>query len=78
MSEYIEWGALTNIIVVSLLVGAGLPALFAIAVRSLEAPHARRADGTRPAWRVTVAIVCLSIVLATVIGTVVYIAAGGH
>lgn len=78
MSQYVEWGALANIIVIGLVFGAGLPTLFALGVRVLESPHARREDGTRPAWRMAVALTCLGVVAVSVIGAVVFVAAGGH
>jgi hypothetical protein len=35
MSDFIEWGALGQVLVVGLLVGAGIPALFALGLRLL-------------------------------------------
>ncbi len=78
MSEFIEWGALANVVVVGLLVGAGLPTLFALGVRSLAGPGARDEAGrVRPGRRV-IAWVYFGIVVATIAGAVAYIAAGGH
>ncbi len=78
MGTYVEWGALANILIFGLLVGAGLPALFALGVRALEGPGSRDADGNRPAVRVVLAAACFTVIVAAVIGAIVYIAAGGH
>ena len=78
MSTYIEWGALANILVFGLLVGAGLPALFALGVRALEGPGSRDAEGNRPTLRVVVAGACFTVIVAAIVGAIVYIAAGGH
>lgn len=78
MSTYVEWSALANILIFGLFVGAGLPALFALGVRALEGPGSRDADGNRPAARVVAAIACFAVIIAAVVGAIVYIAAGGH
>lgn len=78
MSQYIEWSALGNIIVFGILVGAGLPALFAVGVRTLAGPGARGADGEVTLGRKVIAGLCFGIALLTVLGAVAYIAAGGH
>ncbi len=85
MSEYIEWSALGQVIGVGLLVGAGLPALFALGLRLLS-PARRPADGAapevpapRPApWRVAVACLCFGIIVAAVVAGIAGIVAGGH
>jgi hypothetical protein len=56
-------GALWQVVLVGLLLGAGLPALFALGVRSL-------ASGVRPRPRppgIAGAVVCFGIVLAAVV-----------
>lgn len=78
MSSYVEWGALANIVVVGLLVGAGLPALFAVGVRAIAGPGARTADGRRSLARVTLAVVSFAVVVAAIAVAIVVIAAGGH
>ncbi len=78
MSEYIEWDALANIIVVGLVVGAGLPALFALGVRALAGQGAKDDAGQTVPWRRTAAIACFAVVIAAIVGAIAYIAAGGH
>ncbi|MEV6206271.1 hypothetical protein [Kitasatospora sp. NPDC051914] len=70
MNSWINLEALWKIIVVGLLAGAGLPALFAIGVRALN-PPARAGGATAghssagPLGR-TVAAVCFAVVLAAI------------
>lgn len=78
MSGFIEWGALANIIVVGLVLGAGLPALFALGVRALAAPGAKDDEGHVYAIRRVAAYACFAVIVLTVAGAIVYIAAGGH
>ena len=78
MTEYVEWDALANIVVVGLLLGAGLPALFAVGVRLLEGPGARHADGGQATWRVILAWACFATTAAAVIAAVALLASGGH
>lgn len=78
MSEYVEWGALANIVMVGLLFGAGLPALFALGVRAVAAPGAKRADGSIHPVRLAAAVACFAVILLAIVGAIVYIAAGGH
>ncbi|MFD0273556.1 hypothetical protein ACFVHB_06510 [Kitasatospora sp. NPDC127111] len=75
MNPWINLNALWKIIVVGLLAGAGLPALFAVGVRALN-PPARAGEGTAEeaaAGRATagplgraVAVVCFAVVLAAI------------
>ena len=78
MTQYVEWGALLNIVVVGLLVGAGLPALFALGVRALAGPGSADAEGKRPLIRTVAAIACFGVIIAAVLGALVFLAAGGH
>jgi hypothetical protein len=78
VSAYIEWGALGAIVVFGVLIGAGLPALFALGVRALEGPGARDADGRRSALRTTAGYACFAVALSTIAAAIVFIAAGGH
>ncbi|WP_061963207.1 hypothetical protein [Demequina aurantiaca] len=78
MSEYIEWGALANIVVVGVLFGAGVPALFALGVRATSSPAAIREDGTVSLPRRIVGFVCFSVIVLAIVGAIIYIAAGGH
>ena len=78
MSAYIEWGALANVLLVGTLVGAGLPALFAIGVRAIAGPGAKDEDGAVPFGRRALAWLCFGVALAAVAGAIVFLAAGGH
>lgn len=78
MTQFVEWDALGNILWVGLLVGAGLPALFAVGVRVLEGPGSHDKSGRRPVIRVVAAFTCFAVVVGAVVGAIVYIAAGGH
>ncbi|MEN5072797.1 hypothetical protein ABE437_03190 [Isoptericola cucumis] len=54
MSDFIEWGALGQVLVAGLIVGAGIPALFALGLRLLagtttEQAPAAPGTGERPA-----------------------------
>ncbi|MFD8707165.1 hypothetical protein ACFV1W_32025 [Kitasatospora sp. NPDC059648] len=70
MNSWINLDALWKILVAGVLVGAGLPALFAVGVRALNPPA--RADGaaaTRPAAGPLgrlVAVACFAVVLAAI------------
>ncbi|MDN4472336.1 hypothetical protein [Demequina zhanjiangensis] len=78
MSEYIEWSALGQVVLFGLIVGAGLPALFAVGVRALAGTGARDEDGHVRGSRAAVAIACFAVIIAAIVGAIVYIAAGGH
>lgn len=78
MSQFIEWSALGQVVVVSLLVGAGLPALFAVGVRLIASPGARDTSGALPLWRRAGAIAAFGSVAAAIAVAVAVIAAGGH
>lgn len=78
MTDFIEWGALANIVVIGLALGAGLPALFAVAVRALAGPGAVDDAGHRPSARVAVAGLCLAIVVGAIAAAIAIISSGGH
>lgn len=89
MSEFIEWGALGQVVVAGILVGAGLPALFALGLRLLNpvTPVLQRVDdGPAPApvetrtsrARRLGAMACFTVVLAAVVTGLGFIVAGGH
>ncbi|MFI2364732.1 hypothetical protein [Promicromonospora sp. NPDC019610] len=44
MSDFIEWGALGQVLVAGVLVGAGIPALFALGLRLLAGPAREREE----------------------------------
>ncbi len=78
MSEFVEWGVLGRIVVLGLVVGAGLPTLFAVGVRALAGPGSRDSAGRRPPARLAVAGLSLSVVLAAIVTAIVVISTGGH
>jgi len=76
MGTYIEWGALLNIMLFGLLIGAGLPALYALGVRSLDSSS--RAVGRAAMVRKVAAYACFAVVVAAILFALIFIAAGGH
>jgi hypothetical protein len=88
MSEFIEFDALLQVVVAGALVGAGLPALFALGVRLLAPAGAAVAvvEGaeaspttTRPTGvRLAAALVCFGTVLAACGVGIWFLASGGH
>lgn len=84
MSQWVDFKALWEIVVVGLLAGAGLPALFAIGMRALGSPGRGR-GGTRsddlvdgnPAG-MTIAGLCFATVLGAVGYGIYIIVASGH
>ena len=78
MSEYVNWNALANVAVVGLIVGAGLPTLFAVGVRALAGPGSRDHSGRRPPARVAIAMGSFGTVVAAIVVAVALIVSGGH
>ncbi|WP_084079460.1 hypothetical protein [Demequina sp. NBRC 110057] len=78
MNQFVEWDALANILIFGILVGAGLPTLFAFGVRLLAGPGAADAQGHVSRGRTVGAFVCFGLVVLAIAGAVAYIAAGGH
>ncbi len=78
MSEYVNWSALANVVVVGLIVGAGLPALFAVGVRALAGPGSRDQSGRRSPVRVGIAAASFGAVVMAIVVAVVLIVSGGH
>lgn len=92
MSEFIHVDALLQVVVAGALVGAGLPALFALGVRLLApaqgaalavegAPSGTDASpaATRPTGlRLTAAALCFGTVLAACAVGIWFLASGGH
>lgn len=78
MNTFVEWDALARILLLGILVGAGLPVLFAVGVRVLH-PHGDDArERSKAPWRKAVAIACFVVGALAVVGGIGYIAAGGH
>jgi len=81
MSNWISLSALWKIVVVGILLGAGLPALFAVGLRALSMPG----GGAQPAGPdsdqvvggsplgMTIAVVCFAVVLAAIAIGIYYI-----
>lgn len=78
MSNFIEWGALAQVVVIGIIVGAGLPLAFAVGVRSIAGRNARGEDGHVPRRRKVLAACSFGVVVLATLGAVAYIAAGGH
>jgi hypothetical protein len=84
MNDWINLTAIWEIVVVSLLAGAGLPALFAIGIRALGMPgkgHRTAADdelaGGNPAG-IAIAIGCFAVVVAATGYGIYIIVLSGH
>jgi hypothetical protein len=84
MNQWIDYTALWEIVVVGLLAGAGLPALFALGLRALATPgkgHVRTTErelvGGNPAG-IAVAALCFLIVLGAIGYGIYIIVASGH
>jgi len=78
MTGFIEWGALGRIVIVGLVVGAGLPALFAVGVRALAGPGSTNDAGQRPRLRLAVALACFAVIVSAIATAIVLIGRGGH
>lgn len=78
MNEFVEWGSLLNVFIFGLLVGAGVPAVYALGVRAIKNVDARDKNRHLPVWRKAVAVLCFGLCVAVVVTGVVFIAAGGH
>ncbi len=78
MSGFVEWRALVDVVVLGLVVGAGMPALFALGVRALAGAGSRDDAGHRPRIRVAAAIACLTVVAGAIVAALVIIGSGKH
>ncbi|MFE7509328.1 hypothetical protein [Promicromonospora sp. NPDC057488] len=87
MSDFIEWGALGQVLLAGVLVGAGIPALFALGLRLLAgttAPGAAPEPGVATATprptplRLAGAILCLVVVIGAVATGLFVVVSGGH
>jgi hypothetical protein len=72
----IDWGALAKVISVSLVVGAGLPSLFALGVRSLAHPDSFHPGGKRRRGRTATAVAYFAVVLSAACSAVILITNG--
>jgi len=78
MTDYVEWGALARIVVLGLVIGAGLPTLFAVGVRALVGPGSKTDAGRRPFAHVVIAAVSFAVVIVAIVTAIVIIGRGGH
>lgn len=92
MSGIIEWGALGQVVLVGLLVGAGVPALFALGLRLLtlpvragvvEAGGTHDGDATGPGATPGLArrlggYLCLALCVAAIATGLAFLVSGGH
>jgi len=76
MGSYVQWGALANIVVFGLIIGAGLPTLYGLGVRSLDSSS--RAVGRAAGLYKAGAYACFALVVLVIFGALAFIAAGGH
>ena len=76
MGSYVEWGALANIVFFGVIIGAGLPTLYALGVRSLDS--SARAVGRSATLYRAGAYACFAVVVLVILGALAFIAAGGH
>jgi hypothetical protein len=81
MSGIIEWGALGQVVLVGLLVGAGVPALFALGLRLLTLPVRVGAEGGDAApglVRRLGGYLCLALCVAAIATGLAFLVSGGH
>lgn len=79
MSGIIEWGALGQVVLVGLLVGAGVPALFALGLRLLTLPvRAGVGDAAPGLARRLGGYLCLALCVAAIATGLAFLVSGGH
>ena len=64
MDQFIDAGALLRVVVVSLLLGASIPAVFALGVRVLAT---EASTGPRPVIRTVTGFACFAVVVAAIV-----------
>ena len=79
MNQFIELDALFSVLAAGLVLGAGLPTLFAIGVKMLT-PQTTEAGDSLPisAGRKSIAFLCYGICIVAIVAGVFFLAAGGH
>jgi hypothetical protein len=83
-APWVDWTALWQIVVLGLLAGAGLPALFAAGLRALRMPGSRAATAGPDSGAVVggsvagiaIAAVCFAVVLAAIGWGIYFIVSG--
>jgi hypothetical protein len=81
VSGIIEWGALGQVVLVGLLVGAGVPALFALGLRLLTLPvrAGTGAGDTAPGLaRRLGGYLCLALCVGAIATGLAFLVSGGH
>jgi len=78
MSGFVEWGALGNIVVWGVLVGAGLPTIFALGVAVSQREDLKGKGKQIPRWRTAVAVICYGVIVAAILVAIAFIVSGGH
>ncbi len=75
MNSLIDFSALSSVVIAGVVLGAGLPALFAVGVRALVPV----AGATAPTLgRKSFAYACFGICALAILGGVAFLAYGGH
>ncbi|WP_029069381.1 hypothetical protein [Jonesia quinghaiensis] len=79
MSAFIEFDALLAVVVAGIVLGAGLPTLFALGVRAFTPQTTPSGDVVaisvgRKAW----GVVCFGVCIGAIVAGVLFLAAGGH
>ena len=74
----VEWSALANIAIWGIVLGAGLPALYALGVRTLQGPGAVDVDNRPAWWRRVIGYACFGVVVAAIVLGIAFIAVGGR
>ena len=78
MSDFIEWGALGNIVWVGILVGAGVPFMFALGVWATSSENARGENGRLPIGRRLLSFVAFGVAIAASLAGIAMLVMGGH
>lgn len=78
MSEFIEWSALGNVVVVGILVGAGVPFMFALGVWAIAGENARGDNGRLPFGRRVLSIIAFGVAVAASLAGIAMLVMGGH
>ncbi|GEM_PF-4737054 len=75
----IEWSALLSVALAGIVIGAGLPTLFAIGTRMFT-PQVSEAGAPLPitTGRKAIGYLCFGICIAAIVAGVFFLAAGGH
>jgi len=78
VSTFVQWSALGNILVFGLILGAGVPAIYALGVRAMYGPGAVDANGETRVARKVVGFGCFALCAVVAIAGIAFIALGGR